>query len=285
MRSVAVLSLLVLGACSGDEKPKVEEKKAETPPAPEPATPVNFTITNNCSMDVWMAFTPNAGSDPLPDGIVKITASGGSHGYSVPTTGWAGRLWPKMGCDSTGENCTQGQTVPPCPSVGCQPAADTLVEFYFDKAGGTGRPYYDISLVEGFSVPMSVTPSGSGGRCTSTSCALDLTKCPTAENEKIGDLQIKSGSDVVGCFSPCNKWTWPKPLGDGGTTKDATGQAMCCPNPPITSPQCNAGSVAQTQYVALVHSECPTAYAFSFDDAGGSHDCDPRTAFSVTLCP
>lgn len=282
----AVVVLLAASCNKADEpSPKGGGVQADPgTPAPE-APPAGVTITNSCSTDIWIASTPNAGAPPLPDGIVKLAAGGGSHAYDIPADGWAGRFWPKTGCDDSGENCSTGQAVPPCPPNGCQPPADTKIEFYFGEAGGSSRPFYDVSLVDGYSLPAKIVPSTSGGRCTPTSCALDLAACPAKEIDGVGDLRIKDGRDVVQCFAPCKKWTWPTPLGDGGSEGTQPGIDMCCPNPPVSPMQCRAGQIEQTKYVALVRKECPTAYSYSFDDKGGSHDCDPGTTFAVTFCP
>jgi hypothetical protein len=273
-------SLVLLAAC---DRPQPQEEPKTLLSAGAPSSPL--TIVNQCSADVWIMAQPNAGSPELPDGIMKLPAKGGSHGYTIPAAGWAGRFWPKTGCDASGQSCTTGQAVPPCPPTGCQPPADTKVEFFFPAAGAADRPYYDVSLVDGYSTAMSIKPSASGGACVPTSCKLDLAKCPSSEIEGIGDLRIEGPGGVGQCFAPCKKWTWPTPLGDGKTEQDAVGAAMCCPNPPVSSEQCNAGDVVKTQYVKLVHEECPSAYSFAFDDQGGSHDCPNGTSFTVTLCP
>lgn len=288
-REHAITLLLVLVSACDREQPAPlaadpAPAKVEPPPKTEvPETP-QITVINDCGVDVWLASQPNAGQPSLPDAIVKLDAKGGSHNYTMPAAGWAGRFWPKTGCDAEGQACATGQAIPPCSPTGCQPPADTKVEFFFGPAGGSERPFYDVSLVDGYSLPAKIVPSTSGGRCTPTSCSLSLKDCPTAENDSVGDLQIKNGTEVVQCFAPCKKWTWPTPLGDGKTEADPTGQALCCPSP-VTPEQCNTGIVASTKYVELVHGACETAYAFSYDDKGGSHDCDPGTTFTVTLCP
>ena len=272
-----LLALLFVFACD-------RQVLGEAPSATPPLTPLKFV--NNCEVEIWVASQPNAGFAVLPGGSEKLPAKGGTVAFSLPSAGWAGRFWPKTGCDLGGESCTTGQAIPPCPPTGCQPPADSKVEFFFPPSGSEKRPYYDISLVDGFSFPMKIEPSETGGACVPTSCSLDLSSCPAQETQGVGDLRIWNGSgDVVQCFSPCKKWTWPKPLGDGQTEQDEVGAAMCCPNPPVSSEQCNEGLVAQTDYVKLVHDECPSAYSFAFDDKGGSHDCPNGTNFIVTLCP
>ena len=57
----------------------------------------------------------------------------------------------------------------------------------------------------------------------------------------------------------------------------------------MTSEACRAPgdprSVVHTSYVAAMHAMCPTAYAYSYDDAAGLHTCPSSTAFEVTFCP
>jgi hypothetical protein len=280
MRTHLAVALLVI---SCDRQVLQEEPKA--PLTVAPALPLSFT--NNCTQDVWIASQPNAGYGVLPGpGATKLAARGGTLSYTLPSAGWAGRFWPKTGCDASGESCTTGQAIPPCPATGCQPPADTKVEFFFPPSSSSSRPYYDVSLVDGFSIAMRIEPSTSDATCVPTSCELDLSSCPADEIDGVGDLRIWNGSgDVVQCFAPCKKWTWPTPLGDGQTEQSTVGAAMCCPNPPASSEQCNAGPVAKTKYVELAHAECSSAYSFAFDDKGGSHDCPNGTTFAVTLCP
>lgn len=281
MRHVLVVLSLVL-AC---ERQVLEEEPSKQLGATATVVPP-LTFLNNCTEDVWLASQPNAGYNPLPGGSVKLAADGGTTTYSLPASGWAGRFWPKTHCGASGDACLTGQALPPCPATGCQPPADTKVEFFFPPTDSAKRPYYDISLVDGFSMAMKIEPSNYDATCVPTSCSLDLTSCPAAENEGIGDLRITDVSGtVVQCFAPCKKWTWPTPMGDGHTEQTPVGAEMCCPNPPVTPAECNAGAVAQTEYVQLVHEECPSAYSFAFDDKGGSHDCPNGTTFVVTLCP
>jgi len=65
--------------------------------------------------------------------------------YNIPNSGWKGRFWPKVDCDASGNNCGVGQSVNPCPSKGCQPPADTKVEFFFPSINGQNSIWYDIS--------------------------------------------------------------------------------------------------------------------------------------------
>lgn len=79
--------------------------------------------------------------------------------FTIPDSGWAGRFWPKTECDSNGQNCAVGQSVAPCPSTGCQPPAHTKVEFFYPPINNANTVWYDISLVDGYSLPMEIIPS------------------------------------------------------------------------------------------------------------------------------
>lgn len=79
--------------------------------------------------------------------------------FTIPDSGWAGSFWPKTECDSNGQNCAVGQSVAPCPSTGCQPPADTKVEFFYPPINNANTVWYDISLVDGYSLPMEIIPS------------------------------------------------------------------------------------------------------------------------------
>ena len=116
-----------------------------------------------------MATSPNTNIAPLP-GNIKLN-SGQSYSYNIPSGGWAGRFWPKIGCDSSGNNCVFGQSSAPCPAGGCQPPADTKIEFNFAPKGSSQQTWYDISLVDGYSLPIKIVPRGvNTGSCIPTTC-------------------------------------------------------------------------------------------------------------------
>ena len=244
-----------------------------------------LSVTNQCNFPVWMATTPNANKAPLPDGTVKLDL-GQSHDYSIAAEGWAGRLWPKTGCDSNGMNCTAGEAVPPCPPSGCQPPADTKVEFYFPNLASKEDAWYDISLVDGYSLPMEIKPrGGESGSCTTTKCNLSLDECPQNETLGLGDLRVIKDGKVVQCLSPCKKCNYPPPFGQGKPENQEPGLSVCCPTPPVTPEQCSRGPVVQTQFVQTVRRACPTAYSYAYDDQAGLHSCSTPMSFDVTLCP
>ena len=247
-----------------------------------------INIKNNCSFPIWIDQTPNGGFSPLagsglgPAGKLDNNQQGS---FAIPANGWGGRFWPKVGCDANGANCLAGSSVSGCPATGCEPPGDTKVEFFYDPLSSNKRPFYDVSLVDGYTLPAKITPSKSdGGRCTPTNCNVEPTACPTDERD-VGNLQVVKEGKVVQCLAPCKKWNFPPPYGMNKSEQQPPGNYLCCPTPPISPNECRSNIVVQTKYVNLVRNKCPSAYSYSYDDLGGSHDCPPGTSFDVVFCP
>lgn len=112
----------------------------------------SITFVNRCSYPIWISPFPTLGN-----GIQRIDQNSQTL-YGIPDSGWKGRFWPKTDCDNDGQNCAVGQSVPPCPSQGCQPPAETKVEYFFPDANDQNAVWYDISLVDGYSLPMEIIP-------------------------------------------------------------------------------------------------------------------------------
>ncbi|CAL8128814.1 unnamed protein product [Orchesella dallaii] len=238
-------------------------------------------FTNHCNEPIWVSPLTNAEGPQLGVGIAKLVKEG-SHTYQIPDSGWGGRFWPKMGCNANGQACDVGQSMPPCKPAGCDPPAETKVEFFFPPLGNGQDVWYDISLVDGYSISAAIIPSKIQGTCTRTRCAMSLANCPT--EREVGDLRVIVGGKTVQCLSPCKKWNYPPPFGLGRPETQGNGQWYCCPTPPITPQQCRNNLVVNTEYVKLVHRDCPTAYSYSYDDEAGLHNCPNNVDFEVNFC-
>lgn len=88
------------------------------------------------------------------------------------------------------------------------------------------------------------------GPCIKTDC----------QTSGLGDLSFRtSDSRIVGCLSPCKKWSTARPYGLGIWELEGDGQLLCCPTPPapingknpVTFDECRNETVAQTKYVKL----------------------------------
>jgi len=343
MRDVVRL-LLVLGgataalaACGGSSEPAADAAPPGTPdaapgtPDATPGTPdaaadapdaaplppqnARLRIVNRCATKVWIAHSSN-----FPGDQNVALAPGDFHDYDVPAGGVASaRFWPKVGCDATGHGCTVGDNGEgggaPCGAGGCQPPFDSKFEATFAAAGSGDQSWYNLSFVDGYTLPLAVTPLGAGvgtGTCTASDCSmLTLAACPAHDNFGGGvypayaDVNLRvtdQGGATVACLAPCKKWNYPAPYGLGQPESADPGLHVCCPTPIdpgsgnctpangcMTPDACRSAadpvSVVHTMFVATVHERCPTAYSYSYDDAAGLHACPADTRFELAFCP
>ncbi|MQM15649.1 hypothetical protein Taro_048599 [Colocasia esculenta] len=214
-----------------------------------------FYVRNNCPYPVWPA---TLGSPQLPQTGFLLQSSAAVPLAAPPR--WSGRLWGRSLCsmDPSGRfscatgDCGTGQLA--CDGAGGVPPA-TLTEFTLD--GDDGNDYYDVSNVDGFNIPVMVTPLGGSG-CRTASCAANMNAlCP-------GELQVVSGGCVVACKSGCLAF---------GT------DAYCC-TAGFGSPE----SCKPTNYSVVFKSACPLARSYAYDNDGSALTC-AGVDYLVDFCP
>jgi hypothetical protein len=213
---------------------------------------------NACSFTVWVGLQPNGGIPLLARGGFEL-AAGARNAVTAPAA-WGGRFWGRTGCnfDSGGKGtCLTGDCggVLDCNGAGGDPPA-SLAEITLN--GANGDDFYDISLVDGYNLPLSMTPSDGTGTCGAPGCTSNLnSNCPSA-------LQVLSGGTVIGCKSACDQFATPQ---------------YCCTGvygSPTTCPP--------TQYSKAFKAACPTAYSYAYDDATSTFTCKGAN-YAITFCP
>ncbi|GAB2226862.1 hypothetical protein Droror1_Dr00008657 [Drosera rotundifolia] len=220
---------------------------------------VQLILVNNCNEHIWPALLGGVGHPTPRDGGFHAI-SGEEVVIDLPEK-WSGRVWGRQGCsfDSNGRGTCQtgdcsGQLH--CDGLGGTPPA-TVVEMTF---GSSTSPlhFYDVSLVDGFNLPVSMKPVGGGVGCGVASCEEDLNVCcPSA-------LEVRRGGRVVGCKSAC--------LAMQSTKYCCTGE--------YSSPQ----TCKPTVFSKLFKAVCPRAYTFAFDDASSLNKCR-ASRYVITFCP
>jgi hypothetical protein len=112
-----------------------------------------------------------------------------------------GRVWGRTGCgpdviSPTGWSCRTGDCAGQQASTESGSGPAMLLEY--NLAGGSD--FYDISAVDGFNLPMTVTPTGLGGLgvCEATLCAVDASTCPPKAQ------LILDGGIPGACYSACS---------------------------------------------------------------------------------
>ncbi|XP_077209836.1 pathogenesis-related thaumatin-like protein 3.5 [Tasmannia lanceolata] len=197
-----------------------------------------FTLKNNCRNPVWPGIQPGGGKPVLKNGGFQLKP-GQTVRISAPK-GWSGRFWGRYGCtfDKNGHGtCVTGDCggLLGCAGGGGTPPA-TLAEFTLDSP----VDYYDVSLVDGYNIPVSVFPAGGSGTCRPARCVSDLNmKCPW-------ELQVRRKGKVVACKSACMAFNTPR---------------YCC-----TGAYGSPDTCEPTHYSRVFKQACPSAYSYAYDD-------------------
>jgi len=201
-----------------------------------------FVIQNKCSFTVWATGIPIGGGQAL--------GQGQSRSVDMPAGTSAGKFWGRTGYsfDAFGEgscNTADCGGLLNCQAAGRPPA--TLAEYTLN--GANNRDTYDIYLVDGFNLPLSITPSDSS--CPTVECSSNITaSCPT-------ELKV-----VDGCDSGCAALNTP--------------QHCCTGN--------YANNCPPTKYSKFFKGQCPQAYSYSKDDNTSPSTCTSGTNYNIAFC-
>ncbi|KAI5597661.1 hypothetical protein POPTR_002G087100v4 [Populus trichocarpa] len=209
-----------------------------------------FTIVNYCQETVWPGVTPG---DNFNGGGFELK-SGQSIVFTAPV-GWSGRIWGRTGCKFDKNGSGSCKTGPCGTSLKCKASGETpasLAEFTL-----TTLDFYDVSLVDGFNLPIAVTPVNGKGNCSVAGCDADLRDtCPS-------ELAVKSNGKVIACRSACDVFNTDE---------------YCCRgvygNPVVCQP---------TYYSKKFKEACPTAYSYAYDDPTSIFTCS-GTDYIVSFC-
>ncbi|KAL4237984.1 hypothetical protein ACF0H5_002695 [Mactra antiquata] len=223
-----------------------------------------FHITNRCTQTVWVGILGNS----IPEGGGFALYAGQTHTVHGIPNHWSGRVWGRTGCGGgrceTGD-CGGGRIQ--CAGAGGVPPV-TLAEITFDTGPSNIQDFYDVSLVDGYNLQMSMKPrsgysSGSGHYyCARAGCNADLNaRCPS-------ELAIVKNGRTVACKSACLAFN-----------RDD----YCCRgahNVPATCPPFS--------YSQIFKSACPEAYSYAYDDQASTFTCNGNypgaTQYDITFC-
>ncbi|KAJ6701738.1 hypothetical protein OIU74_012997 [Salix koriyanagi] len=153
----------------------------------------NFEIRNNCPYTVWAAASPGGG---------RRLDRGQTWNLNVPAGTAMARIWGRTNCnfDASGQgrcqtgDCTGGLV---CRGWGVPP--NTLAEYALNQFGNLD--FYDISLVDGFNIPIEFSPTSGGGsgKCQALLCTADINgQCPN---------QLRAPGGGISSFPPGDGWS------------------------------------------------------------------------------
>ncbi|XP_040384361.1 pathogenesis-related thaumatin-like protein 3.5 [Oryza brachyantha] len=235
---------------------------------------VTFRVVNKCPFPVWPATAPNAAHPVLADGGFFLPP-GQSRRVRAPAT-WNGRFWGRTGCNFTSGHGTTACLTGDCEgrlacngSVGAPPATVVEVDLHEDRSKGSS---YDVSLVDGYNLPVSVWTKPAAGadadrKCVISGCAKNVNAvCPP-------ELQVTaappsssaSAATVVACKSAC--------LAFGS-------DAFCCRGAYGTAETCRGSA-----YSRLFRDACPAYVSYPYDTAAAAAARCYAQDYVVAFCP
>ncbi|GLJ05428.1 hypothetical protein SUGI_0018060 [Cryptomeria japonica] len=226
---------------------------------------VKLTVVNNCSFRVWPGVQPNGGHNVLLNGGFALNPSE-AKSVDIGATYWTGRVWARTGCDfdlATGRGgCKTGDCAGllACNGLGGATPA-TLAQLTLNNRDGLSS--YSVSVVDGFNLPVMVTPAGGKGQCTPAGCSSRALVtgggCPR-------ELRVVSAAgETVACNSACRAFGL---------------DVFCCTNAFGSREACQP-----TLYSLWFKKECPGANTFAHDDPAADFTCSAPAEMRLTFCP
>ncbi|KAH0826541.1 thaumatin [Lanmaoa asiatica] len=227
-------------------------------------------VYNGCPFTVWPAMFTGTGTLPsYPTGWEAAAYT--SVTFQVPSDWTAGRIWGRRDCDfsvNPGPNscidggCNGGLECDTVGGTGVPPAS--LAEF---TLGAGAVDYYDVSLVDGYNLPLAITNTVG---CGIADCPVDLgPHCPAP---LIGPFD--STGFPVGCKSAC----------EADLDGDPTNSPNCCTGQYNTPATCPSSGV---EYYSYFKDNCPNSYCYAYDDATALMTCSSNlnAVYTITFCP
>lgn len=328
-RQVRVGSWLLLLASS---RPSIalHHMKRIPPPSLEQRdgyTNAPLVISNQCTDTIWPAINTQHGTGPSTNGF-KL-APGEQNNLTV-SKNWQGRVWARTNCsfNDAGTGPSGGGVGKSCGSGDCNGQLNcvvggdvpvSLAEFTLDA--GDGQTYYDISLVDGYNMPMaivvqplgnssieSIPPNLTNPCCIGTFGLLaSQTFDPYQGNmEYLGTnstyklpLDNKVDDNQVRNWCPWNLMANPpQPPADGVYTYPDNSVEKPPFNPcysacaKFNSPaDCCTGDHNQpstcqpSEYSKNIKAVCPDAYSYAFDDQTSTFIIPSGPGFQIIFCP
>ncbi|XP_009774886.1 pathogenesis-related thaumatin-like protein 3.5 [Nicotiana sylvestris] len=224
-----------------------------------------FTITNICPYTIWPGTLSGSSSPKLSTTGFQLNAGQSVRIPSVP--GWSGRIWARTGCtfDASGVgSCQTGDCGGKleCDGLGATPPASL---FEITLGVGEAKDFYDVSIVDGYNLPMVATPQGVDGECNVTGCVSNLNMgCPKELQVVGGDGDGEGEGNVVACKSACEAFDLDQ---------------YCC-----AGEFANPTTCRPSFYSSIFKRACPRAYSYAYDDGTSTFTCKADD-YAIIFCP
>ncbi|EON62137.1 hypothetical protein W97_01356 [Coniosporium apollinis CBS 100218] len=287
-----------------------------------PWTDTPLIVTNRCPETIWPGISTQSGYGPPLNGFEL--KSGSSQNQTV-SADWQGRIWGRTNCtfnngNGGGKACGSGD----CNGVlDCRVGGDTPVTLAeFTLNAGDGQTYYDISLVDGYNLPLAIVLQPLGNRSmeeippnlTNPSCMAtgellaekNFSPYDSGQQFFLGTTSANplpfensvSVNDVIR-WCPWDLQVKP-PTAPGDGVYPYPDDIMWRPsfNPCYSAcakwnkqEDCCTGSYGSpstcqpSEYSRAAKRVCPDAYSYAFDDQTSTFIIPAGSGFEVVFCP
>ncbi|KAF8263475.1 Osmotin thaumatin-like protein [Lactarius quietus] len=237
-----------------------------------------FTVVNTCPFTIWHIFTDLTVAQNVPafpTGWESPPAT--SVQFNVPDNWKSGRIWGRRDCNFSSTTigpsacldggCNGGLECDFHTGTGVPPA--TVAEWTLQGSGNLD--YYDVSLVNGYNLPMAIIPAAPN--CSVASCPVDLgPACPTP---LVGPLDPTGFPVGVRARVMLSLTGLPVP-----------NSSSCCTGYFNTAATCPTSGV---DFYSYFKGNCPNSYAYAFDENSGTAlwTCSSslNSDYTLTFCP
>ncbi|KAK8210952.1 hypothetical protein IWZ01DRAFT_435378 [Phyllosticta capitalensis] len=284
-------------------------------------------ITNQCADTIYAAVNTQSGQGPSKTGF-KLDA-GGTLNQTV-SEDWQGRVWGRTNCSfnaagtgpanggatACGTGDCNGKVA--CDVSGLNPV--TLAEFTLDA--GDGQTYYDISLVDGYNLPLAIVMHALGNStlekippnlCNPSCEGTPGQLAPETFNPYNGGQQVFLGTNSsyplafdtkvsngqVSNWCPWNLLVSPPskpgdgvyPYPDDNIKRPAFSPCLsACAKWNKAADCCTGnynspGACSPSDYSKAAKKVCPDAYSYAFDDQTSTFIIPSGAGFEVVFCP
>lgn len=283
-------------------------------------------VSNLCEDTLWPGIGTQAGTGAGTGGFEL--ASGSSRDFMV-SADWQGRVWGRTNCSFNvagngpanpalgGAACTTGDCggVLDCVATGATPVS--LAEF--DYAGGSGgkQVFYDISLVDGYNIPIAIIfipgdtaptkdipPNLTNAACIATAGWLE----PPSDSGLLGNASTaafpipyepKMTNDEVARWCPWDLQVTPPtkpgdgvyPYPDDNIKRPVFDPCLAAcikthnPSDCCTGAYSDRNKCKPNLYATQAKAVCPDAYSYPFDDDTSTFIIPTGGGFEVQFCP
>ena len=167
---------------------------------------------------------------------------GNAHTIRVPRSFFSTKVWGRTNCQEREGilECDTGDCGPnqKCSYYGRSPI--TVAQFNTNFLNGLPLQYYQVSLINGFNLPISIVPENDD--CKSSSCELEREQLKEVCSNQL--QFFNTTGNINGCLSPCDKFKTRK---------------TCCPT--LSLNECDF-DISNNEYENIFEDYCPTANTF-----------------------